>query len=152
VRWCRHRPLLWVTVVVVTGSVTLVGCSHSAVGGKATKATVSAGASTPAPSARPSGSLPPGTIGISPTGVTTKVDVPAESTEEEYFQACHAARVWMDAHPSTGDSLIEPYLAMIQASATGEAGSWNIRWADLSPARQAGVITAAQAAANAGCG
>jgi hypothetical protein len=149
VRWCRHRPLLWVPVVVLTGSVTLVGCSHGAVSGKPTKANAPANTSTPAPS----GSLPPGTIGISPTGVTTKVDVPAESTEEEYFQACHAARVWMDAHPSTGgDSLIEPYLAMIQASATGEAGSWNIPWANLSLARQAGVITAAQAAANAGCG
>jgi hypothetical protein len=99
--------------------------------------------------------LPPGAIGISPTGVTTKVDVPAESTEEEYFQACHAARVWMDAQPSTvgtGDSLIEPYLAMLQASQSGEAGSWNLRWADLALARQAGVITAAQAAAHAGCG
>jgi Putative lipoprotein LpqV len=87
--------------------------------------------------------------------VTTRVDVPAESTEEEYFQACHAARLWMDAQPATvgtGNSLIEPYLAMLQASPSGEAGSWNIRWADLGLARQAGVITAAQAAANAGCG
>jgi hypothetical protein len=99
--------------------------------------------------------LPPGAIGISPTGVTTKVEVPAESTEEEYFQACHAARVWMDAQASTigtGESLVEPYLAMIQASQSGEAGSWNARWSDLSLARQAAVITAAQAAAHAGCG
>ena len=37
-----------------------------------------------------------------PRGVTTRVDVPADSTEEEYFQACHAAKEWMDAQPKTG--------------------------------------------------
>ena len=126
----------------------VMGCSPGTIDGKATKA----GAAPTASSAQPSGSLPPGAIGISPTGVTTKVEVPAESTEEEYFQACHAARVWMDAQPKTDNSLIEPYLAWIQASKSGEPGSWNVRWADLSLARQAAVITAAQAAANAGCG
>lgn len=96
--------------------------------------------------------MPPGVIGLSPAGVTTKVDVPAESTEEEYYQACHAAKVWMDGHPKTGESLFEPYLAMIQTSPTSTAGTWNARWADLTPARQAAVITAARAAANDECG
>ena len=90
--------------------------------------------------------------GISPAGVTTRVDVPADSTEEEYYQACHAAKVWMDARPKTGNPLFEPYLAMVQASPSGTAGSWNARWADLTPARQAAVITAARAAANDECG
>ncbi len=84
--------------------------------------------------------------------MTTRVDVPANSTEEEYFQACHAAKVWMEAQPRTGESLFEPYLAMLQASPSGTAGSWNARWAELSLARQAAVITAAQAAANDECG
>ncbi|SPM41189.1 hypothetical protein MNAB215_3394, partial [Mycobacterium numidiamassiliense] len=83
--------------------------------------------------------------------VTTRVDVPAESTEEQYYQACHAAKVWMDAQPKTGQSLLEPYLAMVQASPAGTAGSWNARWAELTLARQAAVITAARAAANDEC-
>ncbi len=87
-----------------------------------------------------------------PAGVTTKVDVPAESTEEQYYQACHAAKVWMDAQPKTGQSLLEPYLAMVQASPAGSPGSWDARWAELTLARQAAVITAARAAANDECG
>jgi Putative lipoprotein LpqV len=146
------RRHLWSVGAVVAAGVFMVGgCS---VGGHAVKASKPTSASSARPSAAP-GALPPGAIGISPTGVTTRVDVPAESTEEEYFQACHAARVWMDAQApavGTGNSLIEAYLAMLQASPSGEAGTWNIRWADLGLARQAGVITAAQAAANAGCG
>ena len=107
-----------------------------------------------APSATVSGpaSAAPGAIGLSPTGVTTRVDVPADSTEEEYYQACHAAKVWMDTQPRTGQSLVEPYLAMVQAAPSGTAGSWNARWADLSLARQAAVITAARAADNDECG
>ena len=84
--------------------------------------------------------------------MTTRVDVPADSTEEEYFQACYAAKLWMQAQPKTGESMLEPYLAMLQTSPSGNAGSWNTRWADLTPARQAAVITAARAAANDECG
>jgi hypothetical protein len=84
--------------------------------------------------------------------VTTRVDIPADSTEEEYFQACHAAKVWMDAQPKTGGSLLEPYLAMVQASPSGTDGTWNVRWSDLTLARQAAVITAARAGANDECG
>jgi hypothetical protein len=84
--------------------------------------------------------------------VTTRVDVPADSTEEQYYQACHAAQEWMDAQPKTGGSLFEPYLSMIQASPSGTAGSWNAPWSKLTPARQAAVIVAARAAANNECG
>jgi hypothetical protein len=114
----------------------LVGCSHGAGSGRA-------------PS---SSALPPGAVGLSPAGVTTRIDVPADSTEEEYFQACHAAKLWMEARPKTGESLLEPYLAMVQTSPSGSPGSWNTRWADLTPARQAAVITAARAATNDECG
>lgn len=131
---------------VVAVLVAVVGCSHSDHHG------------APASSARQSdvaggpGSAPAGAIGVSPGGVTTRVDVPAHSTEEEYYQACHAAKVWMDGQPKTGASLFEPYLAMLQASPSGTPGSWNAPWSTLTPARQAAVIVAARAAANDECG
>ncbi|OBJ50569.1 hypothetical protein A9W95_23805 [Mycobacterium sp. 1423905.2] len=125
----------------------LSGCAHGGGSGKPAPSSTATG-----PSASPGSSLPPGAIGISPTGVTTKVDVPADSTEEEYFQACHAAKQWMDGQPGSGQGVIEPYLAMVQASSSGVAGTWNVRWADLSPARQSAVIVAASAAANGECG
>ena len=130
-------------MVVATGLTALfgaTGCSPSSDSGKATS-------SSGAP-----GSVPPGSIGVSPAGVTTQVDVPANSTEEEYFQACHAATEWMETQRKIGESPIEPYLAMLQAAPSGTAGSWNKRWADLTPARQAAVITAVRAAANGECG
>lgn len=133
-------------VVGVTGVSGVIACAHGAHSGTASSS--SAGSST---IARVPSSVPPGAIGLSPTGVTTRVDVPAESTEEQYYQACHAAKVWMDAQPKTGQSLLEPYLAMVQASPAGTAGSWNARWAELTLARQAAVITAARAAANDEC-
>ena len=146
-RWCRRRPLLWGTVVLAAGLSAVVGCSHGAGSGRATSSSAQSAQSSAVP-----GSLLPGVVGVSTAGVTTRVDVAADSTEEEYFQACHAAKLWMDAQPRTGGSLIEPYLAMVQASPSGGAGSWNTRWADLTLARQAAVITAARAAANDECG
>jgi hypothetical protein len=121
------------------------GCSHGGDSGGHGGKTTSSSAHSPT-------SLPPGAIGVSPGGITTRVDAPAESTEEEYFQACHAAKVWMDAQGSSGEAVIEPYLSMVQTSATGVAGSWDKRWAQLSAARQAAVIVAAQAAARGECG
>jgi Putative lipoprotein LpqV len=147
VRWCGHRPLRWGAVVAATGLLAVTGCAQGAHNGN------------PVPSpARPSGipsgpgSAPPGAVGLSPAGVTTRIDVPADSTEEEYFQACHAAKLWMDAQPRTGGPTFEPYLAMVQASPSGGAGTFNARWSDLTLARQAAVIAAARAAANDECG
>jgi hypothetical protein len=147
VRRCRHRPGQSSALFVAALVVALTGCSHGGPGGTAT-----------APSARPSSiprgpaSAPPGAIGLTPGGVTTRVDVPADSTEEEYFQACHAAKVWMETQPRTGASLFEPYLAMVQASPSGTPGTWGTRWSELTLARQAAVITAARAAAGDECG
>jgi len=134
-------------VATATGLLAITGCSQGAHTGPTTS-------SSARPSGIPSGptSAPPGAIGLSPAGVTTRVDVPADSTEEEYYQACHAAKVWMEAQPKTGQSLFEPYLAMVQALPSGSAGSWNIQWAQLTLARQAALITAARAAANDECG
>ena len=131
----------------MAGLLAVIGCSHSVSSGKATS-------SSPAPPARLGcvGGTPAGAVGLSPAGVTTRVDVPADSTKDEPFQACHAAKLWMADQPKTGESLLEPYLAMVQTSPSPTAGSWNTRWADLTPARQAAVITAAHAAANDECG
>ena len=134
-------------MVVAALVLAITGCSHGTPGG-----TVTSSSARPSGIPRGPGSAPPGAIGISPGGVTTRVDVPADSTEEEYFQACHAAKVWMEAQPRTGESPLEPYLAMVQASPSGTAGTWNAPWSDLTPARQAAVITAARAAANDECG
>lgn len=93
----------------------------------------------------------PAQIEVSPGGVTTAVNASASSTEEEYYQACHWAREWMRDKPGDPQAQIEPYLAMVQASATGENGTWNTPWTELTPQRQAGVIVAAKAAAEGGC-
>lgn len=138
-------------MVVLLGSFGAVGCSQRA--GNEGGATSAPAASSAA--GRGTDAVPPGAIGRSPAGVTTRVDVPADSTEEEYFQACHAAKVWMEAQRArfgTDQSQLEPYLAMVQASPSGTAGTWNARWADLTPARQAAVITAARAGADGECG
>jgi Putative lipoprotein LpqV len=151
VRWSSHRPLLWGAVVLATGLSAVTGCSDGA-------RTSTTGSSLARSSARPADiptgptSAPPSAVGLSPAGITTRIDVPADSTEEEYYQACHAAKLWMEAQPKTGASLVEPYLAMLQASPSGNAGSWNARWSDLTLARQAAVITAARAASDDECG
>jgi hypothetical protein len=100
----------------------------------------------------PSPALPFARTGVSPNGVTTRVDAPAQSTEEEYFQACHAAKTWMQDRPGDPPALVEAYLAAVQAPDATGAGTWNVPWARLSPARQAAVIVAARAAAAAECG
>jgi hypothetical protein len=129
------------------GLVALVGCSHDTGGGKPPSSSVKA-------SGGPPGSAAPVPVGISAAGVTTRVDAPADSTEEQYYQACHAAKEWMDGQPDQGarETLFEPYLAMVQASPSGTAGSWNTRWANMTAPRQAAVIVAAHAAAANECG
>lgn len=94
----------------------------------------------------------PGGVGVSPGGVTTSVDAPAESTEEEYFQACLAARVWIDGHGGDPNAQIEPYLAMVQSSDSSGPGTFDTPWSQLAPARQSAVIVAVEAAADAACG
>ncbi len=139
-RWCPP-------VALAAALLAVPACSQSV-----TPKATAPSAARPAPSSAASGAPPSGAVGLSPAGVTTRVDVPADSTEEEYFQACHAAKVWMEAHPKTGESLFEPYLAMVQTSPSPTPGTWNNLWADLNPSRQAAVITAAHAAANDECG
>ena len=79
------------------------------------------------------------------------MEVPAESTEEQYAQACLTAKDWMGAKGGDAHSLIEPYLAEIQKS--GEAGraTFGKTWAQLSDPQRAGVLIAVRAAADGGC-
>jgi len=94
----------------------------------------------------------PSAIGVSPGGVTTRVDVPADATESQYGQACHAAKVWMDQqHADDPKKLVEPYLKMLQAPDFTGPGNFNTPWATLTPAQQAGVILAVNSAANGEC-
>jgi hypothetical protein len=95
----------------------------------------------------------PGQVAISPGGVTTAVGAPAQSTEDEYFRACHAAKTWMDAQGGDLKSQVEPYLASLQApDAVPGPGTYDRPWAQLSPERQAAAIVAVQAAADDLCG
>jgi Putative lipoprotein LpqV len=138
----RARPGLVVVSALAALALALAGCSS----GK------KPGPSTPSiSSSQAAGPTGPVQVGVSPGGVTTSISAPAGDTEEQYYLACHWARVWMSGQHGDPHTLIEPYLAMVQKSPTGESGTWNIPWAKLSPERQAGVIVAAQAAADGGC-
>ena len=140
-RWRPSRPLVSGTVAVLTAASAATGCSADGAKAPPASSTTKAAATTT-----------PGVVSTSPAGVTTKIDVPAHSTEEEYFQACHAATVWMQGHPGDPQTLTERYLAAVQVPAAVGPGTWNIAWAALPLARQAGVIVAARAAADNECG
>jgi len=84
--------------------------------------------------------------------VTTAVGADAESTEEEYSKACQAAKDWVDQQGGDRKSQVEPYLKMLQDPATPPGpGTYGTPWAQLTPARQAAAIVAAQAGADSLC-
>ncbi|HTH88148.1 lipoprotein LpqV [Mycobacterium sp.] len=129
-------------------TLTVAGCS-STEHKPSTPTTPTAPTSEPPP--LPAEPAQPGAIGVSPGGVTTRVDVPADATESQYGQACHAAKVWMDGQQGDPKTLVEPYLKMIQALDFTGPGNFNTPWANLTPAQQAGVIMAVTGAANGEC-
>jgi Putative lipoprotein LpqV len=94
----------------------------------------------------------PGALGVSPNGVTTAVGTPAQSTEDEYFQACHAAKVWMSERGGDQKAQFEPYLKDLQSTDAAGLGTFGSPWSQLPPARQSAVIVAAEAAADDLCG
>ena len=77
--------------------------------------------------------------------------MPADATESQYGQACHAAKVWMDSQQVDPKTLVEPYLKMVQAPDFTGPGNFNTPWGNLTPAQQAGVIVAVNGAANGEC-
>jgi hypothetical protein len=136
--------------VVLCGALlmlTVVGCSSNEQQPSTPSPTTSTSELPPLP-AEPA---QPGAVGVSPSGVTTQVDVPADATESQYGQACHAAKVWMDGQQKDPKTLVEPYLKVIQAPDFSGPGNFNTPWANLTPAQQAGVIVAVNGAANDEC-
>jgi hypothetical protein len=148
----RSYPIFAVAAVAAL----LAGCSSSSDHGQPTP-TASEPSSIPVttPTTSPTfqnHTAAPGALGLSPNGVTTAVGTPAQSTEDEYFQACHAAKVWMVAHGGDQKAQFEPYLASLQKSDATGPGTFGTPWSHLPPARQSAVIVAADAAANDLCG
>jgi hypothetical protein len=141
-------PLLTAAAVALVALGALGACSSGT--GSAPSAT-SAPASTTS-TASETHTPAPGAVEISPGGVTTGVGAPAESTEDEYFEACKVAKVWMDQHGGDPKSQIEPYLASLQSSDSAGPGTFGTPWSKLAPARQSAAIVAVQAAADALCG
>ena len=134
-------------VATAAAVIAIAGCSSGGEGGP-----TSAQTRTTTPTSSETHTPAPGAIEVSPNGVTTAVGAAAESTEQEYFQACQAAKAWMDQQGGDPKSQIEPYLATLQKPDTQPGPStYNTPWAQLSPARQAAVIVAVQAAADALC-
>lgn len=150
----RSYPLLAVTAATVVCSAVLTGCSSGSDGGNPSPppSTSTASASPTTATTNETHTAAPGAVGVSPNGVTTAVGTPAESTENEYFQACHAAKVWMTEQGGDQKAQFEPYLASVQSSDAPGPGTFNTPWSQLAPSRQAAVIVAAEAAADDLCG
>jgi hypothetical protein len=125
----------------------LTGCSSGSDNAPSTTSASTSITSTAEATHTPSA----GAVEVSPGGVTTGVGTPAESTEEEYFQACHTAKVWMDQQGGDPKSQIEPYLKTLQSSDAPGPGTFGTPWSALAPARQSAAIVAAQAAADGLC-
>ena len=144
-----RRQTLRVIGTAAAAMAIVSGCSSTtepAPTSTAAPATTTSGeqAVTPSPVA-------PGEVGVSPGGVTTAVGAPADSTEDDYFQACRAARTWMDQQGGDPKSQIEPYLKTVQGAESVGPGTFDKRWSDLTPGQQSAVIVAVEAAADALC-
>jgi hypothetical protein len=141
-RHSRHRIAAAVAVAGV-----VAGCSA---GTDDTPEESSSPADTVTDSETPTAA--PGSVLVSPGGVTTAVGAPADSTEEEYSKACTTARQWMAEQGGDPKTQIELYLGMLQSTDSAGPGTYEIPWSQLPQARQAAVIVAAQAAAENLCG
>jgi hypothetical protein len=141
-------PRLTVATVALVALASLAACSSGS-----DSAPSATSAPTSITSSAPETHTPaPGAVEVSPGGVTTGIGTPAESTEDEYFEACKAAKVWMDQQGGDPKSLVEPYLASLQSSDSAGPSTFGTPWSKLAPARQAAVIVAVQAASDALCG
>jgi Putative lipoprotein LpqV len=141
----RRYPLC---VAAAAAAVGIAGCSSGDEGGQAPSATSTSTTSTSTEAHTPA----PGGVEVSPDGVTTAIGAPAESTEEEYSKACIAAKTWMDEQGGDPKAQIEPYLKTLQSSDAPGPSTFGTPWSQLDPGRQAAVIVAVQAAADALCG
>lgn len=131
-------------VCVVSLATVMVGCSS----GNHDAATSSTATTQHAGSGKAPG---PDAIEVSPGGVTTMVNVPAESTEEQYAQACAAAKEWMESQGGDLHGHVESLLKDVQASTVASPVTFNSTWGKLSTAQQSAVIVAVRAASDGGC-
>ncbi len=139
----RDRALVGCAATCAALATLLTGCSSGG-GGKAPSASPDAPAAAPE---APAG----GPIGMSPGGVTTRIDEPAQSTEEQYGQSCLGAKDWMAAKGGDPHDLVEPLLKDVQTTKEPSRVTFSKTWAELSTAQQAAVIIAVRAAADGGC-
>lgn len=140
----RDRALLGCAAISTVAATLLSGCSSGG-GGKAPLA------SPDAPAAAAEAPSSGGPIGLSPGGVTTRIDEPAQSTEEQYGQSCLDAKDWMAAKGGDPHDLVEPLLKDVQTAEEPSRVTFSKPWAELSTAQQAAVIIAVRAAADGGC-
>ena len=152
-----RRYAVWsaTAAVVVVAAITTAACSsNQGEHPDSPPPASSAAGPSPSPEQTPTSSAPlaPDAVAVSPGGVTTKVGAPAESTEDDYFQTCRAARTWMTQRGGDPRAQIEPYLKTLQDAPTVGSGDFAKAWAQLSPGQQSGVIVAVEAAADALCG
>jgi putative lipoprotein LpqV len=147
----RHfRRAVYAVAFVIVVMAVGTGCSSGTDSEPATSTSATATSATSTTSETPTAA--PGEVAVSPGGVTTAVGAPADSTEDEYFKACQAARDWMLKQGGDSKTQLEPYLKNLQASDASGPGTFGAPWSQLPPPRQAAVIVAAQAAADALCG
>lgn len=143
----RDRALFGAAAISAVVATLLTGCSSGGGGGTG-KAPSAAPSASPAAPEAPSGGGP---IGMAPGGVTTRIDEPAQSTEEQYGQSCLAAKDWMTAKGGDPHDLVEPLLQEVQTSKDTSPVTFKKTWPELSTAQQAAVIIAVRAAADGGC-
>lgn len=146
-RHSRHAAAATAFVIAMAAG---TGCSsrsdEAATSTSQATTTATSGTSETTPTAAP------GDVAVSPGGVTTAIGAPADSTEDEYFKACQAAREWMQQQGGDSKAQLEPYLRSVQSSDASGPGTFGTPWSQLPIKRQAAVIVAAQAAADALCG
>ncbi|MGO4446252.1 lipoprotein LpqV [Mycobacterium sp. 2YAF39] len=147
----RHSRRVAATVTLGIFGLFIAGCSSGSEQGPATSTSQATGTSeTVETSETPTAA--PGSVEVSPGGVTTAIGAPADSTEDEYFKACESARAWMKQQGGDSKSQLEPYLRNVQSTDAPSPGTFGTPWSQLPPKRQAAVIVAAQAAADELCG
>ena len=122
----RSYPILVVTAATAVLSAVLAACSSGSDGATSSPSASTSAAPTTT-TTNQTHTAAPGAVGVSPNGVTTAVGAPAESTEDEYFQACHAAKVWMTEQGGDQKAQFEPYLA--ERAVVGRGGPGHLQHA-----------------------
>jgi hypothetical protein len=148
----RTNAIATFTAATAVGVALLSGCSSGSEQGGASSSEAQPATTATTTQTTEARAAEPGQVGVSPGGVTTAVGAAAVSTEDEYFQACSAAKTWMAAKGGDLKTQFEPYLADLQSTDAPGPGTFGTPWSKLTPDRQSAVIVAAEAAADDLCG